>query len=73
VKLFWTIFLGLLGLIGLGMTLCGAMVTLTGLGDPGQGIYLLMFSVPSIAIGVFLILYARNRFRELDKPGGGNV
>ena len=64
-RLIATFLLGVAGLIGLGMSLCGGMVTLTGLTEGGHhgefpAAGMLFISVPSLIVGL-LILFGVTR------------
>lgn len=68
--------LGVAGLIGLGMSLCGGMITLTGLTEgghhgefPASG--MLFISVPSLIVGLLILFgVARAVRRRLSRRTG---
>lgn len=66
-RIFMTIVLLGLGLCGLGVSLCGAWVTVASLADLKHSAVLLYASVPSIVGGGLIMWRARERFRELQK------
>ena len=68
----YTLFPGAVGLLGLGMTLCGGVFSLGALFDifaPRQGenyaIALLVVSVPSALIGAAIVWVVARRWREM--------
>ena len=67
-----TIFFFLLGAVGLIMSVCGALVTVSAILDFRNASVLLAFALPSILIGVALYRKARVHLRgSTDVPGGG--
>ncbi|MBI3790493.1 MAG: hypothetical protein HY275_06410 [Gemmatimonadetes bacterium] len=62
----WAVLLAILGLAGFGMSLCGVVVTGSALIDRGQAMYLLVFSLPALLIGLFVIRSAWARWKELQ-------
>ena len=66
--------LGIVGLIGLGMSLCGGMITLSGLSESGHGgefpaSGFLIISVPSLVVGVLIVVaVVRALRRRLSLP-----
>jgi hypothetical protein len=61
--------LGVAGLVGLGMSLCGGMITLTGLTEDGHhGEFpasgMLFISVPSLIIGVLIVVGVARALRR---------
>jgi hypothetical protein len=67
------LFLSLVGLVGLGMSLCGGLFTFTGLLDSGSGggemraRDFLAFSVPSLVIGVAIVFGAFAGLRRINR------
>ena len=71
-KTLYALFLGAVGLLGLGMTLCGGVFSLRALFDiltPRQGenyaLALLMVSVPSALIGAAIVWVVARRWRAM--------
>lgn len=62
-----TLVLLVVGLCGLGISLCGTWVTVLSLADLKGSGELLAVSVPSIAVGAFVVWRVRVRWRELQQ------
>ena len=67
-KVVGAIVLSLVAAVGLAMSLCGGVFTLTGLSAQGMS-GVLMLSVPSLVAGVVLVWFAaRKLLARADKP-----
>ena len=61
--------LGLAGIVGLGMSLCGGAITFAGLAEHDQhgeilASSLLVISVPSLVIGVLIVVFVVRKLRR---------
>ncbi len=72
------ILLGLVGVVGLGMSLCGGLVTLGGLAALGDHAHsgefgmsgFLIVSVPSLLVGLALVFLAVRGIKKRTSDGG---
>ena len=67
------ILLAIIGFIGLGMSLCGGMFTLSGLAESGHGgefpaSSFLIISVPSLIVGVLIVIAVVRALRRRLSP-----
>lgn len=66
-RIVWVIFLGLAGLIGLGMSLCGGVVLVATMPYPGGAMFI---AFASLAVGVLICFGAwRGLTRSAPAPG----